>query len=86
MKTAVVVTAATVLLCLGSLAQAASVKWVGNGHWYERVDVQLDWYDAETAAENQGGYLATITSSAEDEFILDNLGGWNIWLGGPARG
>ena len=57
---------------------AAPVQWKtedgGNGHWYELVmpDSYLDsftWTEARTAAEAGGGYLATVTSQAENDFL-----------------
>ena len=58
-------------------AAAAPVQWDGNGHWYEIVwtpSADLSWHQArDTAAErsHQGvtGYLATITSAAEQVFL-----------------
>ena len=93
---------ATLLLCAagahGQAPQQWSVSQGGNNHWYLAV-VQSDsisWQDAEAAAENLGGYLATITSPAEDAFVFNLLsdaafwqpspmsGGWSTgpWLGG----
>lgn len=66
-----------------------------NGHYYQvgRVDGGLSWPAAKTAAEARGGYLATITGSAENAFVfnlINNLTYWNStgasllgpWLGG----
>ena len=47
--------------------------WVlnnANGHYYKVVTASLNWAAAETAAETAGGHLATITSAAENSFIL----------------
>lgn len=81
---------------------ATPVQWAiedgGNGHWYEAVLVQdgISWTDARYAAISQGGYLATVTSKSENDFIfslvVDNIF-WNrnasqtpawhgAWLGG----
>lgn len=58
----------------------------GNDHWYERVDTRLpSWGEAQNYAVNQGGYLATVTSASENDFIYNNLGIYGflyIWLGG----
>lgn len=40
-----------------------------NGHTYYMSDCPTTWYDALFAAEEMGGYLATITSQEEDEFL-----------------
>lgn len=69
----------TVLSCLFvASAIAAPVQWPsasgGNDHWYEVVYVGpagIAWTAARTAAENAGGYLATLTSAAENEFVYD---------------
>lgn len=50
----------------------------GNGHWYGVIDSALLWDEALEAAQNsvlghQPGYLATITSYAENEFIRDRV-------------
>jgi T1SS-143 domain-containing protein len=57
-----------------------------NGHYYEVVGGNVSWAQANAAAIAAGGYLATITSAAENAFIL-NLNGLtaqsqNLWLGG----
>ncbi|HSX33768.1 MAG TPA: choice-of-anchor U domain-containing protein [Candidatus Saccharimonadales bacterium] len=59
-----------------------------NGHAYKVVDAGspgLDWADAKTAADAStyggvSGYLATVTSSAEDAFIQAMLPG-TAWMG-----
>jgi hypothetical protein len=55
-------------------ASAAAVQWPvsagGNDHWYEVVmDNQSSWTQSEAAAEQTGGYLATITSPGEQQFL-----------------
>jgi hypothetical protein len=64
-----------VVCCFGVVAvSAAPVQWQasagGNDHWYEVVmDNQSSWDQAEANAEQAGGYLATITSPGEQQFI-----------------
>ena len=65
----------------------------GNGHFYEVVHVAsgITWSNAEAAAENAGGYLASITSSNENAFVLGLVSGnSNLWVitggSGPAFG
>jgi hypothetical protein len=64
----------------------------GNGHFYEVVSAPagVTWGDASLGATNRGGYLATITSAAENAFVF-NLAtqdapvwysGYGPWLGG----
>ncbi len=63
----------------------------GTGHLYEPVLVTggITWGDAKTAAEAAGGYLATITSAGENDFVYglvsDSAYWWHgqgPWLGG----
>jgi hypothetical protein len=78
------------------------VQWApaagGNGHFFQAVSVPngINWADAEAVAVAHGGHLATITSSAENNFVFSliddpkywtRLSGWpqyNLgpWLGG----
>lgn len=67
-----------------------------NGHYYQRVDVAggKNWHNARDAAANMTfmgrvGHLATITSAAENAFIVSALGGSSTgrhWLGGYQTG
>ena len=60
-----------------------------DGHFYKYVSTELSWTDAKTAAASTTyyglqGYLCTVTSAAENSFILgiqDNADGV-LWLGG----
>jgi hypothetical protein len=86
-----------VVLFIASMALVATgvfadpVQWLvsegGNGHYYEAVDGPMSWNAAAVGAaslEWEGclGHLATITSAAEDEFILTSVGGrGGFWLG-----
>lgn len=63
----------------------------GLTHWYQHVSMPynpvdpLSWEGAKALAEEQGGYLATITSADEQNWIWSNLGGTAMlhsWLGG----
>jgi VCBS repeat-containing protein len=55
----------------------------GNGHFYG-VTSAASWEQASSMAAAVGGYLATVTSSAENAFIFANInpGGEWMWLGG----
>jgi hypothetical protein len=65
-------------LSSGALAQEA-VQWRvedgGNGHWYRRVDSvnEVNWFDARDSAAAAGGYLVSITSKAEQQWVFLNL-------------
>jgi hypothetical protein len=46
----------------------------GTIHWYEAVYVEtgnLNWYQAANLAQEAGGYLASITSEGENNFVFD---------------
>jgi len=69
-----------------SLHASVAVQWSsavgGNDHWYMcfRFATPVDWYVAKSIAESWGGYLATITSAGENQFVYDlsvSQGGWN---------
>jgi hypothetical protein len=43
----------------------------GNGHWYVvEVVPSITWQSAVSSAAARGGYLATVSSAAENQFIL----------------
>lgn len=68
-----------------SLVASGEVFFADTGHLYEYVASTLSWNDAKTAAQGRTkygatGYLATITSQAENDFVaarLSNAG----WMG-----
>jgi len=73
-----------------SAAQTTAV-FAGNGHKYEIIDTKKTWSEAREDCEKRGGYLATITSNEENEFIKDlflKLGKKypEYWLGGYREG
>jgi hypothetical protein len=64
-----------------------------NGHWYQvvRVSSNLPWADADSAATTMfyagyRGHLATVTSAAEDMFVVSTIAASGssdpVWLGG----
>jgi len=74
---------ATLYLAWGSAggAMAVPIQWTaasgGNGHWYEFRSVEVygphHWEAARAEAEAAGGYLATITSAAENSFFTNQI-------------
>lgn len=66
--------------------------FAGNGHAYLVVvdDAAMSWSDAKARAEQAGGHLATVTSTAENQFIYQLAvgvpGAFHLtngpWLGG----
>jgi hypothetical protein len=65
------------ILMFISTVYASPVEWRivdgGNGHFYQRIDDVKTWSNAKTYSESLGGYLATITSQKENDFITTNL-------------
>ncbi len=82
---------AVAALAITSLpAQAAPTLNVANNHYYEVINFnstgRMDWTQAEAYSENLTfnglhGYLATITSASEDNFVW-GLGSNGYFLGG----
>lgn len=69
-------------LGLSGWVGAEPVRWEGNGHWYEAVLVQaggISWDEAQKEAEARGGYLATITSAAENQFVYELIDNGAYW-------
>ena len=54
----------------------------GTWHWYEVIDVPggVTWDQANAAAVVAGGYLATITSLGENDFIFSLLNSNSYWF------
>lgn len=97
--TALVSTGVAVFFYLHGGPEGASAGWTrweksagGNGHSYKAVTVgaAVTWTEAEELAREQGGYLATITSAAENEFVFGLVNApefFNTQYGaGPALG
>jgi hypothetical protein len=72
------------LTLLGSpgTLRSAPILWStgsgGNGHYYESVSTPMTWEDANLAASamlflGENGHLATITSQAENDFLVANF-------------
>ena len=87
-------TGAAIILMAGHWAQATPIQWKsadgGNDHWYEVISaVDITWTDARAAALalGSGWDLASITSQAEQDFIIALLplsptDRQHVWLGG----
>jgi len=78
---------AVVLLCsLAATANATLVQWLasegGNGHFYEPIAAPtgITWTQASEAANLAGGYLATITSQAENDFVFNLVDDEIFWF------
>jgi len=72
---------------LPSLTEAALIQWLvtdgGNGHFYESFSVSggISWTHASEAANLKGGYLVTITSQAENDFVHNLINDAMYWDG-----
>ena len=89
-----------IVVFLPMSTRGQSVQWTtnsgGNGHFYEAVLAPngITWANAQAAAASSGGYLATITSAGENNFVYGLISGnlsywyvtgtesWGPWLGG----
>ncbi len=66
---------------------ASRLVWENNGHSYQRIENAVTWLEAKTYCQSQGGYLATITSEEENDFIFSQISGsYLLWLGGTDAG
>ena len=82
-------------LLIGARASAQdAVQWPvedgGNGHWYQAVEEELSWFEAGDRATASGGYLASITSSEENQMLCNagfpNDAGRPYWTCGVRQG
>ncbi len=67
-----------------SHADSQRIQNPENGHWYQRFDNTMSWHAAKAFCEDIGGYLATITSQGENDFVYNNLASHSpqwCWLG-----
>jgi len=93
LKFTVILILVLITLLVGMRAVGAPVEWLvssqGNGHQYEVVcHPRISWTDAELSARSRGGYLATLTSQQENDFVgnlaqqTDGIWYLNQWGGG----
>ncbi|MHC4740291.1 MAG: C-type lectin domain-containing protein [Planctomycetota bacterium] len=55
-------------------AEAGLTQWAVNGHYYENVEAPgIGRNAAKAAADAAGGYLMTVTSESENDFIFNNI-------------
>jgi len=84
----------TILMSIPFATQGVPIEWPvsegGNGHFYEVINESSTWFTAETAAGmmvhgNSNGYLATIASQSEWDFLIDSFvipESNGFWVGG----
>lgn len=84
MKTAIQIS----ILCLGLVVPVRAAQWanwespVGNGHFYTVTDSAMTWFDARGVATDLGGYLTSIGSLEELNFIRTSFGRTELfWTG-----
>jgi len=70
--------ACVAFMCMASCVQAQLVFNPTNQHYYERISNTITWDTASANATSNGGYLATLTSQEENDFIVTSYGGSNI--------
>jgi hypothetical protein len=84
------VLASAMAVGIPGMATAAGVQWSGNGHFYNVISVPatISWDAANASATAAGGYLATVTSQAENEFVFSLVSNATYWHGssGPWLG
>ncbi len=82
-----IMTMVMLLTSVGVFTPTASAeeKHEFNGHTYQIIkSLEIDWNSAKLQCEQMGGHLATITSAAENQFLLNLLkkeGVELVWLG-----
>jgi len=80
----------SVFLCLAFVSPTIALIWDGNGHDYEVVLLPgADWYEAFSDINDDKYLLATITTEAEQNFIMNKLipsydlgVSRDLWIGG----
>jgi hypothetical protein len=80
----------TVSVAVNAYAEGVAFNPV-NGHYYEFVSGPVSWADASTGASTStrfgmAGYLATITSESENNFISSKISAKDIWIGAKYDG
>ena len=77
-----VLLAAIIIGLTPSVTSAAPVQWAGNGHWYEAVLNRgaLTWDAAQLNAVAAGGYLATVVTAAENDFVFGLVDQAAYWV------
>lgn len=91
-RTAALAVLAAAGAAVAAPATAAPVLFAGNGHYYDFIQQNVSWNDALAAADAStylglDGYLVTITSADEDNFIKALTGSATyVWAAGSDQG
>jgi hypothetical protein len=81
----VTVSCVALLAALLPAVSEAQTVWSANQHTYQVVNDDVTWETARAAAEAAGGYLATMTSAAENGWLTTTFGASSLnlhWIGG----
>ena len=62
-------------------SKTASIKENFNGHAYLLIEEFKTWNDAKIDCESLGGYLVTISSQSENDFVANLMVSDEIWIG-----
>jgi len=81
--------AGLLLLSVGRQASSQPEPWShpdGSVHYYCPVAAPagIDWFSASDSSERLGGYLATITSQPENDFVFGLVDSCIYWYGRPS--
>lgn len=66
---------------------ATATQFSGNAHWFATYgapftsDPQLTWTQARTFCVNLGGYLASVDTAVENNYVGGIAGGTSVWIG-----
>lgn len=52
------------------------VRFERNGHYYQTINLALPWHEARDYCSGLDGYLVTISSLEENQFVYEMGGGW----------
>jgi len=87
---------ASCLITVGFLSTAVSsvaagpvtpTQWASNGHWYRPVVTPefVLWTEANVIAQDMGGYLVSITSVEENDFVFSLIDASCYWQVGGSN-
>ena len=82
-----ILSSALVLIASSAAQAQQAVQWKvsdgGNGHWYAAVNVPstISWQDSSSLAALYGGYLATMSSPAEESVVWSLAQAPELWNG-----
>jgi len=76
------------LLGIGGQVLAQPEPWAhpdGSIHYYCAVadPAGINWHEASDSAQQRGGYLATLTSKPENDFVFDLVNSCTYWYSRP---